>query len=108
MIHATGLVTFLSYTLNTNNKIYKQSKNVHMEITDYQNVIDIDNQSAIKVTCKYSILIPEKYQCKSLEDYTGQVFPALKVHINRIVRTEVYNITYVPPSINHIRKAMKY
>lgn len=105
MVNAIGYVTFLTYELNHKFSIRK-NHNV-IKIHSYKEVADQYNRPAYEVTCKYSIYLPAHYECKSLEDYTGRVYPFLEQFLRNITRTEVHSLTYKEPPIRSRRKKAK-
>jgi hypothetical protein len=100
MVNATGFVTFLTYKLDP--KFYINRDHNLIKISSFKTVNDVDGNPAFEVTCKYSVYLPVHYECKSLEDYTGKVYPFLVNFLKRnIIRTEVHLLTYkLPPQRN--------
>lgn len=103
MVNATGFVTFLTYHLDP--KFYINRDHNLIKISSYKTVHDLEGNPAFEVTCKYSVYLPVHYECKSLEDYTGKVYPFLVRFLKNIVRTEVHNLSYkLPPQRSYSRK----
>lgn len=100
MVNANGFVTFLTYNLDP--KFYINRDHNLIKISSYKNVNDSEGNPAYEVTCNYSVYLPVHYECRSLEDYTGKVYPFLVHFLKRnIIRTEVHNLTYkLPPQRN--------
>lgn len=105
MVNAIGYVTFLTYELNQKFSIRK-NHNV-IKLHSYKEIADLYNRPAYEVTCKYSVYLPAHYECKSLEDYTGRVYPFLEHFLRNIIRTEVHSLTYKEPPIRKRRKKEK-
>lgn len=89
MIYASGVVTFLS-----NNKKFtrKKSRTIALEVIEVTQSVD---DSVAKTICKYVVLLPRSYECKTLEDYTGKIKPFLQKSIDTpIVSVQVSHLNY--------------
>jgi len=113
LINAIGLVFILTNKHEKKKKVYLNEKFALIDIIDSKEVIDDEGNPLVELTCKYSIYLDEKYYCKSLDDYTGQVFPFLSAKIGKgLLRNLNYYFSYVDaydkkPPVKEIRPLMK-
>lgn len=113
LINALGLAFILSNKPEKKKKVYLNDRFALIDIIESKDVYDSEGNPLVELTCKYSIYLDEKYYCKSLEDYTGQVFPFLSAKIGRgLVRNLNYYFSYVDvydkkPPVKEIRNLMK-
>ena len=89
------MVSYSYLQINTKKKkVYLNEKFALIDIIDSKEVIDDEGNSLVELTCKYSIYLDEKYYCKSLDDYTGQVFLSAKIG-KGLLRNLNYYFSYV-------------
>ncbi|WP_410982820.1 cytoplasmic protein [Bacillus cereus] len=113
MINALGLAFILSNKPEKKKKVYLNDRFALIDIIESKDVYDSEGNPLVELTCKYSIYLDEKYYCKSLDDYTGQVFPFLSAKIGKgLVRNLNYHSSYVDvydkkPPVKEIRSRME-
>ena len=113
MINAIGIAFILSNKPEKKKKVYLNDRFALIDIFDSKDVYDSEGNPLVELTCKYSIYLDEKYYCKSLEDYTGQVFPFLKEKIGKgLVRNLNYYSSHIDiydkkPPVKEIRNLME-
>ncbi|MDZ5609506.1 cytoplasmic protein [Bacillus pseudomycoides] len=112
MINALGLAFILS-NKPEKKKVYLNDRFALIDIIESKDVYDSEGNPLVELTCKYSIYLDEKYYCKSLDDYTGQVFPFLSAKIGKgLIRNLNYHFSYVDvydkkPPVKEIRSRME-
>ncbi|HDX9579462.1 cytoplasmic protein [Bacillus cytotoxicus] len=113
MINAIGIAFILSKKPEKKKKVYLNDRFALIDIFESKDVYDSDGNPLVELTCKYSIYLDEKYYCKSLDDYTGQIFPFLKEKIgNGLVRNLNYYSSRIDiydkkPPVKEIRGLME-
>ena len=91
MIYASGVVTFLS----NNKKLTRKAFNSRTIALEFIEEIHSMDDSTSKTICKYVVLLPRSYECKTLEDYTGKIKPFLQKSIETpIVSVQVSHLNY--------------
>lgn len=96
MVQVTGQTKIVSKNYDGKDKfIYKKGKST-IEVINSTNVIDYDNIPAKELICNYTVLIDICDECKSLQDYTGKVFPHLKKILckERVISNLSNNFSY--------------
>ncbi|ABS22205.1 cytoplasmic protein [Bacillus cytotoxicus] len=113
MINAIGLAFILSNKLEKKKRVYLNDRFALIDILESKEVYDSEGNPLVELTCKYSIYLDEKYYCKSLDDYTGQVFPFLSAKVGKgLVRNLNYYFSHIDlydkkPPVKEIRQLMK-
>lgn len=95
MIYASGVVTMLA--TNENAKVFKNFKNKTVTLKFIDEVLSTDHEdTAKKIRCEFTAILPRSYECRSLEDYTGKIKPFLQSSIkNVIVTVQISHLNYL-------------
>ncbi|ENQ3076886.1 cytoplasmic protein [Bacillus multifaciens] len=113
MINAIGIAFILSNKPEKKKKVYLNDRFALIDVFESKDVYDSEGNLLVELTCKYSVYLDEKYYCKSLEDYTGQIFPFLKEKIGKgLVRNLNYYSSHIDiydkkPPVKEIRNLME-
>lgn len=92
MIFASGIVSFLTEPkpktrINRKFITLKVIKNYYPE--------DSINK-ARKIACRFTVILPKSYECRSLEDYTGKIKPFIEKETHNIVTSlEISHLNYL-------------
>lgn len=92
MIYASGVVSFLLKP-----KPIIKMKRKYITLQAIEGYYSEDNgDSARKVACKFTVILPRNFDCRSLEDYTGRIKPFIEKETNNvIVLVEVSHLNYL-------------
>ena len=94
MIYARGVVSFLSNNMDPLSIVKLNKKKITLEVI---RKIPLGDSSGLigKITCKFIVMLPRSYECKSLEDYTGKVKPFLQEFIKNVITSvEISHLNY--------------
>ncbi|WP_445491032.1 hypothetical protein [Niallia sp. 03133] len=105
MIEAIGVVYFNHKIYNTSayakqlEAKIKKTKNKYKDAFKVVSISDPFQESDgifVRVSCSYQIYMTENFHCKSIDDYTGQVFPTLRERLPyNIIATKIHSLTKV-------------
>ena len=92
MIFASGIVTFL---IEPKPKIRINRKLITLKvIKDYYPEDDLTKLK--KIACRFTVILPNSFECRSLEDYTGKIKPFIEKETHNIVSSvEISHLNYL-------------
>ncbi|MCZ2258126.1 hypothetical protein [Sporosarcina sp. G11-34] len=108
MIYASGVVSFLSNNTDRKSIVNRRNRTITLEFIER---IPSENNGSTseKITCKFTVLLPRSYECKTLEDYTGKIKPFLQASIKKvIVSVAISHLNYASSGATDLRKTTSY
>ncbi|KUF27513.1 hypothetical protein AMR94_23190 [Bacillus sp. G3(2015)] len=105
MINAIGIAVILSYDFTNKGIFHVKQCNALIESINSKSMKDYKGNPVLEITCKYSILMEEDNECKTIDDYAGKISPFLRSIVGSgLVRTENYYLNHVDKPTKHINE----
>ncbi|PGC13805.1 cytoplasmic protein [Bacillus toyonensis] len=108
MINAIGIAVILSYDFTKQEDFQIKHNNALVEPISSRKMINYEGKPVLEITCKYSILMDEDTECKTINDYAGKISPFLRSIVGLgLVRTENYHLHHVDKPTKHIKEIIE-
>ncbi len=99
MIYASGMVTFISRRKTIPKGFIRNNKTLSLKVVGQPEMVSEGTDSVMKIRCRFRALLPERIECRSLEDYTGKIKPFVQQSIKSIVMSvEIHHLNYTSRS----------
>lgn len=96
MIYASGIVAFISSRKTVPKGFIRKNKTLSLEVIGQPEMVSKEGVNLVmKVRCRFRAILPERVECRSLEDYTGTIKPFIQQSIKNVVLSvEIHHLNY--------------